>query len=81
MTNIQYSLPVRSEVRLIIYNLRGQEIARLVDGERAGGVHSAVWNASAAASSGLYLYRLTVSPTSVWRADDYVKTKKMVLIK
>ena len=73
LTNIRYSLPVRSEVRLMIYNLRGQEIARLIDGdERPAGVHTAVWDASSAAS-GLYFYRLT--------AGDYVKTRKMVLLK
>ena len=40
-------------------------------GERPAGVHSAVWNAAAA--SGLYFYRL--------QAGDYIKTRKMVLIK
>ena len=73
LTNIRYSLPVRSDVILIIYNLRGQEVARLIDGEeRPAGVHTAVWDASSAAS-GLYFYRLT--------AGDYVKTRKMVLLK
>lgn len=73
LTNIRYSLPVRSEVSLIIYNLRGQEVARLIDGEeRPAGVHTAVWDASTTAS-GLYFYRLT--------AGDYVKTRKMILIK
>ena len=79
LTEIRYSLPVRSEVRLIIYNLRGQEVARLVDSEKSAGNHSTTWDASNMAS-GVYLYRLEVmgrrstSPT-------FVRTKKMALIK
>ena len=73
LTNIQYSLPVRSEVKLIIYNLRGQEVVRLVDGEeRPAGVHNAVWDASTAAS-GIYFYRL--------QAGNFVQTRKMVFLK
>jgi len=73
LTNIRYSLLVRSEVSLVIYDLRGQEVTRLIDGEeRAAGVHSAVWDASTAAS-GLYFYRLT--------AGDFFRTRKMVLLK
>jgi len=72
LTNIRYSLPVRAKVKLVIYNLRGQEVARLVDGERPAGIHSAVWDASDI-SSGIYFYRLS--------AGDYVKTRKMVLLK
>ena len=72
MTQIEYSLPVRSEVSLIIYNIGGQEVARLIDGEQIAGVHSVKWEAGSMAS-GIYFYRL--------RAGDFVRTKKMVPLK
>jgi len=71
-TQIEYSLPVSSKVSLIIYNLMGQEIARLVNGEQIAGVHSVRWDA-AGLSSGIYFSRL--------RASGFVETKKMVLLK
>ena len=71
-TKIEYSLPVSSEVSLIIYNLLGQEIARLIDGEQAAGVHSVIWEATNL-STGIYFYRI--------QAGDFVQTRKMVLLK
>ena len=76
ITAIEYSLPSRSEVSLIIFNLRGQEIARLVDEEKPAGAHTVRWNASNVAS-GIYFYRLQAGP----QAGGFVQTKKMVLLK
>ena len=80
VTQIEYSLPVRSEVSLIIYNIGGQEVARLIDGEQTAGVHSVRWDA-ASLSSGIYFYRLQARPTSGGQAGDFVRTKKMILLK
>ncbi|MCH8300817.1 MAG: T9SS type A sorting domain-containing protein [Candidatus Marinimicrobia bacterium] len=71
-TSIEYSLPQSGEVSLMIYNLLGQEVARLIDGEQIAGVHSVKWEAGSMAS-GIYFYRL--------RAGDFVRTKKMVPLK
>ena len=71
-TVIEYTLPIRSDVKLIVYNLRGQEVAQLVNGLMPAGYHSATWNASGFAS-GIYFYRL--------QAGDFVQTKKMLLLK
>jgi len=71
-TVIEYALPIRSEVKLIIYNLRGQQVALLINGTVPAGNHRVTWNASNFAS-GIYFYRL--------QADDFVQTKKMVLLK
>ncbi|MCH8289403.1 MAG: T9SS type A sorting domain-containing protein, partial [Candidatus Marinimicrobia bacterium] len=71
-TTIRYALPEASGVSLIIYNLRGEEVARLVDGEQPAGHHQVTWNASNIAS-GMYFYRL--------QAGEFVQTKKMVLLK
>ena len=76
ITTIEYSLPSRSEVSLIIFNLRGQEIARLVNEEKPAGAHTVRWNASNVAS-GIYFYRLQAGP----QAGGFVQTRKMVLLK
>lgn len=50
----------------------GQKVATLVDGSLEAGEHVIQWDGFNAAS-GVYLYRL--------QADDFVDTKKMVLMK
>ena len=57
VTTIGYVLPMGSRVRLSVYNLIGQEVASLVDGEQKAGYHQATWNASSFAS-GPYISRL-----------------------
>ena len=63
-TLIPYHLAASSYVRLEVFNLLGQRIATLVEGERSAGVHTAVWDATdgsgQAVGAGVYLYRLTV---------------------
>ena len=63
-TNIPYQLAALSEVRLEVFNLLGQRIATLVDGERPAGFHTATWHATDAAGravgAGVYIYRMTV---------------------
>ena len=71
-TTINYALPLSSEVLLVIYNLRGEEVARVVDKEQPAGYHKVTWNASNVAS-GIYFYRL--------QAGDFVQTYKMLLLK
>ena len=72
MTNISFSFPVSGEVTLIIYNLLGEEVIRLVDGFQPAGIYETSWDASSMAS-GIYFYRL--------QAGDFVQTRKMVLLK
>ena len=72
VTTISYLLPSRSEVLLIIYNLLGEEIVRLVDEIQPTGLHRIIWDASDV-SSGIYFYKI--------QAGDFVQTKKMVLLK
>jgi hypothetical protein len=71
-TQIRFSLPHASKVELTVYNLSNQEVARLVNGTLNAGVHQVAWDASQFAS-GLYFYKLT--------ADNFVQTRKMVLVK
>ena len=71
-TRIEFALPEAGLTRLIIYDLRGREVAILVDGELSAGIHNLTWDASKAAS-GIYFYRLT--------SGSFVATRKMVLLK
>ncbi|MCH7495657.1 MAG: T9SS type A sorting domain-containing protein [Candidatus Marinimicrobia bacterium] len=71
-TMIEYALPLRSDVKLTIYNLRGEEVALLINGTVPAGTHRISWDASSFAS-GVYLYRL--------QAGDFVQTRKMLLLK
>ena len=61
-TIIPYQLPVPVRVRLEVFNILGQRVATLVDGERPAGFHTAAWDATDASGrgvgSGVYLYRL-----------------------
>ena len=61
-TIIPYQLPAPARVRLEVFNILGQRVATLVDGERPAGFHTAAWNATEASGrgvgSGVYLYRL-----------------------
>jgi hypothetical protein len=72
ITTIDFSLPVPSDVVISVYNILGQEVARVADGHFDAGVHSVEWNAGHKAS-GVYLYRI--------QAGDYTKTRKMLLLK
>ncbi|MCH8836929.1 MAG: S8 family peptidase, partial [Candidatus Marinimicrobia bacterium] len=72
VTTIQYHLPRPGEVRLRLYNLRGQLVRTLIDDFRAAGVHSVALNSDRLAS-GVYFYRL--------EAGDFTRTRKMVLLK
>lgn len=76
-TMINYQLPVSSVVNLAIYNMTGQLVRTLVNGEMPAGSHSVVWNATddtgARVASGVYLY--------VIRAGEFVSQKKLVLMK
>jgi len=71
-TRIGFALPEDGFTKLVIYDLRGAEVVKLVNEEYSAGYHSVIWNASSVAS-GIYYYRLT--------SGDFVQTKKMLLLK
>ena len=72
ITTLSYDLPVENDVRIVIYNLIGQEVRRWEIQGQAAGYYRVTWNASKVAS-GIYFYRL--------QAGDFVQTRKMVLLK
>jgi len=71
-TVIGYQVPVVSDVKLIVYDLLGREVAMLVNEREAAGSHSVQFNASGLAS-GVYLYKLTTG--------SFVQTRKMILLR
>jgi hypothetical protein len=71
-TNITFSLPDNKQVRLTVFDLTGRKIAELVNGYLSAGNHTVSWDASEMAS-GIYLYRLQTSSSSL--------SRKMLLIK
>jgi hypothetical protein len=82
-TTIAFTLPEASTVRLSIFNVLGQEVATLLEGEMGAGGHSALWNASnnagGALPSGLYFYRLHA--TSVATGQVFDATRRMMFMK
>lgn len=72
ITTIEFALPEKALVKLEIFNLLGQKMATLADGEFAAGVHSVQWEAETY-SSGIYFYRLTAGNEAI--------TRKMALLK
>lgn len=71
-TTIEYSIGLAGPTRLMVYDVMGREIVKLVDEYRPMGSHKVVWNASSM-PSGIYFYRLETS--------SFTRTQKMVLMK
>jgi len=76
-TNIYFTLPERTQVTLIIYNILGERVKTLVNRDMEAGIHTIRWNGTDESgnpkASGIYFYKLS--------AGDFTATRKMVLIK
>ncbi|MEO8209993.1 MAG: choice-of-anchor B family protein [bacterium] len=73
-TNIKFSLPDNSKVKIDIFNIAGQNVAQLINDRRDAGNYEINFDASKyGLTSGLYFYTLT--------SDNFKETKKMILIK
>ena len=57
-SRIEYQLPMNGNATIKIYNLLGQEVCCLLNGDAAAGQHRMAWNKSGV-SSGVYLVRLS----------------------
>lgn len=71
-TSIQYYLPKAGNVRLEIFDVRGELVDVLVDTHLQAGDHLSVWNSERRAS-GVYIYRMLYQNTRI--------AKSMVLLK
>ena len=76
-TLIHYSLPVKSDVTLMVYNVRGELVRTLQSGQQKAGKYAVEWNGlnddQLPVSSGIYFYRL--------QTENYVETMKMFMLK
>lgn len=76
-TEICFSITEENEVSLVIFDILGKEVNRIVQSKMEPGYHKVVWDGSSSSgstvSSGIYFYRLT--------SGDFVNQKKMMLIR
>jgi hypothetical protein len=74
---VNYDLPERMDVSMIVYDIAGREVARLAQGEQAAGHHQVQWNGEDSSgnlvSTGVYFCRL--------KAGEISQTMKMVYLK
>jgi len=78
VTRIQFSLPAESHVRLIVYNILGQEIASLINAPRQAGNYLIEWDA-AHVGSGVYFYRIEARPVA--GTSPFTTLRKMMLLR
>ncbi len=71
-TTIEWSVPATARVKLSIYNMIGQEVATLADGNMEPGQYRATWDATGL-PTGVYLYRLQVGSTILSRKLVYLR--------
>lgn len=77
-TTIAYEVAQPGVITLSVYNLLGQEVARLADGTRTPGPYTVQWagvnSRGQGVASGVYLYRLT-------GVNGFTQTKRLTLLK
>ena len=78
VTKIGYGLPKITDVQINIYNLKGETVATIVNEKgKDAGFHFALWNSSNSfgnpVAAGVYIYQI--------RAGDFIKSRKLILLK
>jgi hypothetical protein len=76
-TTISFTIPESGNVKLNIYNVKGQLVKSLLNGKKEAGQHEIIWNGkntnNESVASGIYFYRLETQSKSIY--------KKMLLVK
>jgi len=76
-TNIQFDVAENSDVNVSIFNIMGQKVATLVNGNMDAGIYHIKWNGISdkgiALPSGMYFYKM--------KSLEYLSVKKLVLVK
>lgn len=72
LTKINFSIPLTGNVKLAVYDIAGNEVSVLTNGQMVPGNYSADFDASNLAS-GVYFYKLVT--------DEFTATKRMILVK
>ncbi len=79
-TTIPYEIPVRSDVELTLYTITGEKVATLVNETVDKGLYRFELNPGRyGLASGVYFYQL--SAYGLETDSQYIKTRKMVLVK
>ena len=77
LTNIIYSIPEPSYVKLCVYDINGTLVKILYEGNQSIGKYQTVWNGENSSGkkvgSGVYFYRI--------QANSFMQTRKMRLLK
>ena len=75
-TKIRFALPKEGKVQIVIFDILGREVAKLVNNEfNEAGRYVKEFDGSRLAS-GIYFYRILVN-----EGKDFTQVKKMVLVK
>ncbi len=72
VTTIKYDIVKPQNVKVTIFDILGRQVTTLVNTQQQPGTYTITWDASNVAS-GIYFYQL--------KTNDYVDTKKMILLK
>ena len=72
VTEIKYSIPQTSNVKLKVFDIVGNEVATLVDEIKSSGKYSVKFDANNL-TSGVYIYRI--------QTDYFTSSKKLILLK
>ena len=75
-TVIRYTLPRAGAVELVVFDLSGRQVRRLLSGHASAGPHAASWNglddAGRRVTPGVYFYRL--------RGDGFSRSQRVVML-
>ena len=74
LTKIDYDLPFDTKVSILIFDVLGKDVKKLVNEFHTAGYYSVVFDATAL-SSGVYYYRIMTE------GGEFIMTKKMVVLK
>ena len=73
---LRYSLPAARDVSIVVYDIHGRQVARVLEGREGPGEHELTWNgrtgSGQAVGAGTYVIRLT--------AGDAQRTRKLTFI-
>ena len=79
VTKIEYSISKTAKVEIIVFDILGREVAKLVNETKKAGKHQVIFDASKY-SSGLYFYRMAIHSDKL-KSGDFIQTHKMLLMK
>lgn len=77
-TTIRFSLPIAGKISLVVYDILGREVRKLIEGEKyARGIHTVTWNGAdhngRPVASGAYIYTMSFG--------NFSKSGRMTLLK